>query len=87
MAVSTDDLSKAQYIVERLGLPFPVLYNPEADVVKDYGVYNLRGDGLATASTFVIDKNGVIRWKYVAKTLNDRPSASDVIEQLRRLQG
>jgi len=87
MAISTDDLSKAMLIVERLDLPFPILYDPSADVVSQYGVYNLLRDGLATPSTFIIDKNGVIRWKYVANEYTERPSAEDVMEQLRVIEG
>ena len=86
-AISTDDLSGAQSIASRVGISFPVLYDPAADVVEAYGVYNLLGDGLATASTFVIDKQGVIRWKYVARGIADRPAVSQVLEQLGRLEG
>lgn len=86
VAISTDDLSGASYVVERLGLEFPIAYDPEATVVSDYGVYNLLHDRLATASTFLIDKEGNIRWKYVGEHIDDRPSAKQVIEELRALQ-
>ncbi len=87
VAISTDDLSKAQHMAERVGIPFPVLYDPDADVVRDYEVYNLRRDGLATPSTFIIDKKGVIRYKYVGKSTGDRPSTQQVLEQLRLIEG
>ena len=87
MAISTDDLSKAQYRAERVGIPFPVLYNPDTDVVRDYGVYNLRRDGLAAPSTFIIDKEGVIRFKHVGMSTSDRPSTQQVLEQLHLLEG
>lgn len=72
-------------MAERTGVQFPILYDPTADVVEKFGVYDLLNDGLATPSTFIIDKSGVIRWKYVGKHIYDRPSAEDVIAQLRRL--
>lgn len=87
LAISVDDLSGAQYIVDKIGIPFPVLYDPMVDVVSDYGVYNLLGDGLATPSIFIIDKDGVIRWKYIGRSIDDRPSASPILEQLRLLEG
>lgn len=86
-AISTDDLSGAQSIASRVGISFPVLFDPAADVVEAYGVYDLLGDGLATASTFVIDKQGVIRWKYVARGISDRPSVTEILEQLDELDG
>ena len=87
MAISTDDLSKAQYMAEGVGIPFPVLYDPDADVVRDYGVFNLRRDGLAAPSTFIIDKEGIIRFKQVGLSTSDRPSTQQVLEQLRLLEG
>lgn len=87
MAISTDDLSKANLIAERLELPFPILYNPDAATVNDYGVYNLLRDRLATPSTFVIDKSGIIRWKYIGRGINDRPTTKQVLNQLRQLEG
>lgn len=85
--MSTDDLSGAESIAKSLDIPFPVLYDPPANVVKQYGVFNLLGDGLATGSTFIIDKKGVIRWKYVAERYDQLPSTQDVIEQLEMIEG
>jgi peroxiredoxin len=85
LAISTDDLSGAQRVVSLIGIPFPILYNKDADVVKAYGVYDLLGDGLATPSTFIIDKQGVIRWKRVGSSVGDRPPASKVLEELGKL--
>ena len=68
-----------------IGIPFPILYNKDADVVKAYGVYDLLGDGLATPSTFIIDKQGVIRWKRVGSSVGDRPPTSKVLEELGKL--
>ena len=87
LAISSDDLSGANWVVEQLGLPFPILYNPGVRVIRDYGVYSLLGDGLATPSTFIVDKDGVIRWKYVGNSIYERPSVYDVLEQLRLLGG
>ena len=85
LAISTDDLSGAKKVASLIGIPFPILYNKDADVVKAYGVYDLLGDGLATPSTFIIDKQGVIRWKRVGSRVGDRPPASKVLEELGKL--
>ena len=87
LAISTDDLSTAGRIVASTGAPFPILYDPTADAVREFGVYDLLYDGLATPSTFVIDKRGVIRWKYVGQGIDDRPTVSDIMEQLRLIEG
>ena len=85
LAISTDDLSGAQRVASLIGIPFPILYNKDADVVKAYGVYDLLDDGLATPATFIIDKQGVIRWKRVGSRVGDRPPASKVLEELGKL--
>ena len=86
LAVSVDDLSQASYAVQQLGLEFPVLYDPEAEAVKAYGVFNLFNNNLPAPSTFVIDKEGVVRWKYIGKTAaSDRASNGEIIAQLKEL--
>ena len=87
LAVSVDDLGDAMKVVEELGIPFPVLYDPSRRVPEAYMVYNLLGDGLATPSTFVIDGDGVVRWKYVGRAKGDRASMSEILAQLAQLPG
>ncbi len=50
-------------------------------------VFNLLGDKVATPSTFVVDQNGVIAWKYVANSIGDRPPTSIILDQLASLGG
>ncbi|MCH8298371.1 MAG: peroxiredoxin family protein [Chloroflexi bacterium] len=86
LAVSTDELSGAERAIEYLDLGFPILFDPEAEVVQRYGVYNLLHDRLATPSIFIIDKSGNVRWKYIGRSYNDRPSNQKIIAQLEALQ-
>lgn len=85
IAISTDDLSGASYVVEGLGLEFPILYDPASDVVREYGVFDLLGDGMAAPATFVLDRTGKVQWQYVGKNIYDRPSNEEIIDQLRKL--
>ena len=86
LAISTDDLSGAQAIAGRVGIPFPVLYNSDADVVREYGVYKLLGEPRAAPAVFIIDAGGVVRWSYIGRSISDRPSAQEVLRQLRQLE-
>ena len=85
LAISVDDLSGAEKVVQELNIPFPVLYDPSREVPRLYGVFGLLGDKLATPSTFVVDREGVVRWKYVAGSVSDRPPSSRVLDQLAKL--
>jgi len=49
-------------------------------VAKSYGVFD-ENLGIATRGTFVIDKNGVVRWKVV----NPVPQARDIAEYQKAL--
>lgn len=78
----------AESIFGGIGIPFHVLYDPGTGVVKKYGVYDILSDSprLAAPSTFIIDRHGIIRWKFVANRYTDRPSADQVLEQLRLIE-
>ena len=86
MAISTDDLDQAQYAVEALGIPFPILSDPYADVPMSYGVFNHFGDGLATGSVFIVDKQGLIRWSYIYPQIFDIVTGPLIVDELHRIE-
>jgi alkyl hydroperoxide reductase subunit AhpC len=71
--------------VEALGIPFPILSNPHADVPVSYGVFDHFGDGLATGSVFLVDREGQIRWSYIYAHTYDVVTGGTVLEQLRQI--
>ena len=82
LSVSTDDESSAG-LADRLGFDYPILFNPDHDVIEQYGVYDLHGDGFAAHSIFIVDRDGVLRWKYISGSTYDVPSTARVVEQAR----
>lgn len=84
VAISMDATPDAAKMGAHTGARFPILSDPEGRVVRRYGVYNLLGDGVAAPATFIVGKDGTIRWRHVGKNIADRPSAAEV---LHRLQG
>jgi peroxiredoxin len=86
LAVSADDLKGANYVIEELGLKFPILYDVSTEVVAEYEVFDLLGDGLPTPAVFVLDRAGNIRWQYVGKAYTDIPANAAIIEQLQALE-
>ena len=85
VAVSTDNLDGAQWVLDTMGVPFTVLYDLSTDVPKAYDVFNLYGDGLATGSAFVIDTNGAIRWSHIYAGIHDLTPAANIISALQAL--
>ncbi len=85
LAISVDNLDAAGQVVQELGIPFPVLYDTSRKVPRAYMVYDLLGDKLAAPATFILDKDGVITWKYVAQAIGDRAATDVIISQLEAL--
>ena len=73
-------------LADRLDLDFPLLVDPFADVVREYGIFNLLGDGLATASTFILDKQGRITYRHVGRGISDRPPADLIVDELKAIR-
>lgn len=64
----------------RYQLPFKVLLDVNLDAVR---ALNISGD-LAHPTSFVLDAEGVVRYQYVGRTMSDRPSVKELIEQARK---
>ena len=84
-AISTDDTADALRMVELTGAEFAVLSDKDAEVAKDYGVYNLLNDGVATPSAVIVSPEGHIEWKYVGRSISDRPTPDVILAQIDRL--
>ena len=54
-------------------------------VPQAYDVFNLFGDGLASASVFLIDKSGEVVWESIGANYRHQVSARTVLEQLEKL--
>lgn len=66
-------------------LRFPLLadFEPKGDVAKRYGVYDA-ATGTTERALFVIDKHGVVRWKYVSP-VGINPGAEGILDALEGL--
>ena len=82
LTVSVDSVYVHRTWAETEGYEFGLLSDfwPHGEVAKAYGVFDDER-GLATRGTFIIDKEGVIRWKVV----NAIPQARDLAEYKKAL--
>ncbi|MDX6288175.1 MAG: mycoredoxin-dependent peroxiredoxin [Frankiales bacterium] len=64
--ISTDTVASLRIFADQEKLEFPLLSDfwPHGDVAKKYGVFN-EALGAATRGTFIIDREGVVRYKVV----------------------
>jgi peroxiredoxin len=64
-------------------LPFPVFLDRGLMATARF---NLTGD-ITKPSTFVLDRNGVVRYAYVGNAPDERPAVERVIQELRTVAG
>ena len=90
VAISVDDQDHAHLVWDKqTDHQFVVLSDPEARVVRQYGLlhpHGKRDSDIAIRTTFVIDENGRERWRKVSATIPEIPKAADVLQQLREIQ-
>lgn len=84
-AISRQSAASHESFARRSKLTFPLLADERGDVVDAYGV-GLFGVGVRR-SIFVIDADGVLRWKRVALVGVTYQSAATIREQLALLPG
>lgn len=60
-------------------------FEPKGDVARDYSVYRTK-EGVSERALFVIDKEGVIRWAYVAP-IGINPGADGILKALEKMDG
>ncbi|MFH8340737.1 peroxiredoxin [Streptomyces sp. AM6-12] len=82
LAVSNDSIHSLRVFAEQEGLEYPLLSDfwPHGNVSREYGVFD-EDKGCAVRGTFIIDKEGVVRWTVV----NGLPDARDLNEYVKAL--
>lgn len=96
LAVSVDrpaDLEKmSQKVLARApgDLQFTLLSDPDHAVISRYGLLNMeaaqKGRFLPHPTTYVIDRHGIVRWKFTEVNYKIRPTNEMVLEALRQAQ-
>ncbi|MET9448589.1 peroxiredoxin [Streptomyces cinerochromogenes] len=82
LAVSNDSIHTLRVFAEQEGLEYPLLSDfwPHGNVSRAYGVFD-EDKGCAVRGTFIIDKEGVVRWTVV----NGLPDARDLDDYVKAL--
>lgn len=64
-----------------LGIRYLLISDPKKRIIKGFGVLHPR-EGIARPATFIIDKNGLVRYVHVGKYPSDRPTIQQVMQAL-----
>ena len=94
VAVSVDDRERQRMMVERVReeygvqLDYILLSDPDHAVIDRYGLFNeneARGRPVPHPTTLVIDRSGVVRWRFTEVDYRVRPEPADIVAALREL--
>jgi len=71
---------------EGLGLTFPTLVDPGAATIVRYGILNEKAGKLPHPTAYVVDSEGVIRYKRTDVQYTKRPSCEELLQALAALK-
>jgi peroxiredoxin len=86
LGISCDPMFSLRVFAEQEGLELPLLSDfwPHGEVAKAYGAFDTE-HGCPTRSTFVLDSDGVLRWR-VHNPMGEARSIDDYLRELEALQ-
>jgi peroxiredoxin len=96
LAVSIDAHEQLGQMIQRVAetdgriLDFALLSDPDHAVVARYGLLNQfdpEARPIPHPTTFVIDRSGVVRWKFIEINYRIRPTNEDILAALAAVQG
>jgi len=88
VAISVDAPSYAWSMAQTTGAKFQILSDADKKTIISYGILNAEEhDGIAKPSTFIIDKDGRIRFIYVGANAGDRPEDNALIDEIKKVTG
>jgi len=86
-AITVDDVERNRGVWEKvLGKQFSVLSDPNAVVIRQYGLLHpgVKGEAdIALRTTLLIDAQGIERWRRVSETVPDIPKADEILARIR----
>ena len=91
LAVSIDSHRDSQRLKQELQsqfpgtFDFPLLEDKGHKVIDRYGILNPNGSGWPHPSTYVIDRTGVVRWRFTEVDYKVRASNEEILRELRKL--
>jgi peroxiredoxin len=88
VAVVAQRSEKVRRYIEQSGLPFTILVDDSRDTVKAYGVWHPIGFdawNIARPALFLIDRQGFIRYSFVASSQFEFPTNDEIVQEIAKL--
>jgi peroxiredoxin len=82
VAIVAQRSEKVRRYIEETGLPFHILVDDSRETIKAYGVWHRIGFdawNIARPALFLIDRQGIVRYSFVASSQFEFPSHEEII--------
>ena len=92
LAISIDKHKESKNFAEILRqrfdgeFDFPLLEDKDHKVIDRYGILNPNGKGWPHPSTYIIDPDGIVRWKFIEVDYRKRPSNQQILQELEKIK-
>jgi len=87
ISVDPPDINQRQS--QKLGYTFPLLSDPNANIIRRYDVLHSgagpKGADIARPAEFLLDSNGIVRWVNLTENIAVRARPEQVLEALNQL--
>lgn len=96
LAISIDDRELQRRMIDQVAerdgriLEYMLLSDPDHAVIDRYGLLNQsdpQARPIPHPTTFVVDRSGVVRWKFIEINYRIRPTNADVLAALATVRG
>ncbi len=84
VALNPDSRELSAAFAEETAWPYPILVDPTRDVIKAYGLYDKEND-TAWPTIYIVDQQGVLRYRGLSETKNERPTSRHVLAALKAI--
>lgn len=82
-AISVDPPAESQRLAQKAGYSFPILSDPKGDIIRNYDLLHagagIGGTDVARPAEFLLDRNGVVRWRNLTEDYRVRARADEVL--------
>ena len=88
--ISVDTFFALKAFQDQQKLNFPLLSDFNKEVIREYGVFNedmIGLKGIAKRAVFVLDKDGVVRYREVLEDARNEPDYKKVLDSVASLSG
>ena len=91
LAVSVDTHEDSERFADELeesfqgDLNFPFLEDKDHKVIDRYGLLNADSPGWPHPAVYVIDKKGIVRWRFIETDYTQRASNEEIFQVLEKI--